>query len=156
MERCQAFWQSEFRFRPPAWIDLISGFTPPYAGHAGIRAVIRATGSRLGATAAADETVAGAQDYYGASLVMLARLALTDTPEPPALVPAAPAPAPAAEAPAAPSRFEFLLRPFGTAPAPPAPAPTPPAAPPPPPAAMPRGVQPGIRVAPPRWRPNVP
>lgn len=49
LERCLAFWRAEFRLRPPAWIDLITNVVPPYPGHAGIRAVIRAAAARTGA-----------------------------------------------------------------------------------------------------------
>lgn len=72
-----AFWTPHPITRLPAWADLRSNALAPYPGHAGVQAVA------MLAAATADRTrklqdlprVAQATDYYGASLVMLSRIA---------------------------------------------------------------------------------
>ena len=71
------FWKS--RQRPAAWIDLQDETTSSYAMPTGMDAVpalIAKTGSRSPAHTA---TVADAQDYYGAALIMLSNLARRET-----------------------------------------------------------------------------
>jgi endoglucanase len=68
-----------------AWVDLGNGATSPYAGNAGVRAIMELSRSRLraGWPALNLPHVADAHDYYGAALVLLARIAATEPPEPP-------------------------------------------------------------------------
>ncbi|MBS7809934.1 glycosyl hydrolase family 8 [Roseococcus pinisoli] len=89
------FWANpENPHRPPAWIDLRSGQMPPYAGHAGTRAVHALTRARLGEASGRPLRVADAPDYFGAALVLQARIAETMPPEPPALEPPEASPPP--------------------------------------------------------------
>lgn len=81
--------------RPPAWIDLRTGEMPPYAGHAGIRAVQALADRREGEPPGIPIRVAEAPDYFGAALVLQARIASASAPEPPAAEPAEEPPAPA-------------------------------------------------------------
>ena len=85
------FWMDPgFPNRPPAWIDLRSGETPPYAGHAGLRAVRDLLRSLSGEAGVVPLRVADAPDYFGSALLLQARLALYMPVEPPALVPETP------------------------------------------------------------------
>jgi endoglucanase len=76
------FWTHATPGRLPAWSDLRSGAVAPYAGHAGVSAV--ATLSYNARTGFGQEvaipSVARATDYYGAALVMLARIAQQEGP----------------------------------------------------------------------------
>lgn len=72
------------RHHPPAWVDLRTGETPPYAGHAGIRAVQALVELRSGGPARPPIRVAEAPDYFGAAVVLQARIASVAPPEPPA------------------------------------------------------------------------
>ncbi len=60
----------------PAWVDLVTGETPAYAAPAGIRAVA-ALAMRANSLdgAAAFPAIMSANDYYGAGLVLLSRIA---------------------------------------------------------------------------------
>ncbi len=87
--------------RPPAWVDLNTGEIAPYPGHAGIRAIHALVRSRFGESLGAPLGVADAPDYFGAALVLQARMAPHMPVEPPALVPPTPT--------APPSRTERLL-----------------------------------------------
>ena len=74
------FWTDAAHAEMPAWTDLRSGAVSPYAATAGVAAIAGlsvASASRRPPNRAllAGMRVAGAQDYYGAALVMLARLA---------------------------------------------------------------------------------
>ena len=74
------FWNHAWPGRLPAWVDLRSGALAPYPGHAGIAAVAalgRAARSRAPHRAEIPHQ-ASAEDYYGAALVMLARLARSE------------------------------------------------------------------------------
>lgn len=90
-----AFWTApESPHRPPAWADLQSNATAPYAGHAGVQAVMDLAAWRLGAAGPPRHVpVASAPDYYAASLIMLSALAASEPPEPPALPASVTAPA---------------------------------------------------------------
>jgi endo-1,4-beta-D-glucanase Y len=82
------FWSDPgHRQRPPAWVDLRTGEMPPYAGHAGVRAVQALVGSRQGERPQVLIRVEEAPDYFGAALVLQARIASTAAPEPPAAEP---------------------------------------------------------------------
>jgi len=61
--------------RPPAWVDLRTGETPPYRGHAGVQAVHALLRQRSGASVGEYLRVAQAPDYFGASLVLQSRIA---------------------------------------------------------------------------------
>ncbi len=64
----------------PAWTDLISGETAPYPAPAGIRAVAAvATRSNVLDGSVALPSIMAANDYYGAGLVLLSRLALEES-----------------------------------------------------------------------------
>ncbi|MEI6159476.1 MAG: glycosyl hydrolase family 8 [Roseococcus sp.] len=81
------FWEDHSHAHsPPAWVDLRTGLTPPYAGHAGIRAVHALARARL-SLPAAKPRVAEATDYYGAALLLQASIAADMAVEAPALVP---------------------------------------------------------------------
>ena len=60
----------------PAWVDLGSGATAPFAAGPGIAAVARlaTTPERRAEAVGALPAVASAADYYGASLILLARI----------------------------------------------------------------------------------
>jgi endoglucanase len=91
----QSFWtEPEHRFRPPAWVCLITNRIPPYAGHAGVRAVIALASRQEGDRTPMTIRVADASDYYGAALILQARIAATSAPEPPATEPREAAPSP--------------------------------------------------------------
>lgn len=82
------FWNDPgHRQRPPAWVDLRTGEMPPYAGHAGVRAVQALVGPGEGQRPQVSIRVEEAPDYFGAALVLQARIASTTPPEPPALEP---------------------------------------------------------------------
>lgn len=61
--------------RPPAWVDLRTGEMPPYAGHAGVRAVHALVLARTGGNTGAPLRVADAPDYFGSALVLQSRIA---------------------------------------------------------------------------------
>ncbi len=69
------YWGSN-RAAPPAWTDLITGEVAPYAAPAGIRAVATVA-NRVNAldAPAGFPSIMAANDYYGAGLVLLSRLA---------------------------------------------------------------------------------
>ncbi len=81
--------------RPPAWVDLRTGQIPPYAGHAGVRAVRALADLREGEPPGPPIRVGEAPDYYGAALILQVRIASTASPEPPAEEPPEEAPTPA-------------------------------------------------------------
>ena len=61
---------------PPAWTDLRTGETAPYAAPAGLRAVAAvALRKGIANTTGVISSVMAASDYYGAGLVLLSRLA---------------------------------------------------------------------------------
>ena len=76
------FWTHATPGRLPAWTDLRTGALAPYPGHAGISAV--ATVSYNAKTGFSQQvaipSVTRATDYYGAALVMLARIAQQEGP----------------------------------------------------------------------------
>ena len=82
LESFRRYWAANAA-TPPAWTDLRTGAIAPYAAPAGIRAVAalatRANG--LDATAGFPAMMA-ANDYYGAGLVLLSRLAAEESAEP--------------------------------------------------------------------------
>ncbi|MCW8087943.1 glycosyl hydrolase family 8 [Sabulicella glaciei] len=83
LPRVERFWSAQRRRDgTPAWADLESGDLAPYPGHAGLRAVARASRHALGLPAGPPESVADATDYYGAALVLLSRVAATDAAAP--------------------------------------------------------------------------
>jgi endoglucanase len=71
------FWTHATPGRLPAWTDLRTGALAPYAGHAGVSAIATLSyNAKSGfSQKAAIPSVARATDYYGAALVMLARIA---------------------------------------------------------------------------------
>jgi len=72
-----SFWTDPANRAFPAWTDLRSNLPAPYPGHAGVRAVAQlacATQNR-GMRMHDLPRVAQATDYYGASLIMLSRIA---------------------------------------------------------------------------------
>lgn len=71
------FWTHAAPGRLPAWTDLRTGALAPYAGHAGVAAVaLLSQEARSGFTQRASIPPVGrASDYYGAALIMLARIA---------------------------------------------------------------------------------
>ena len=74
------FWNHASPGRLPAWVDLRTGALAPYPGHAGIAAVAamgRAARSRAPHLAQIP-SVSAAEDYYGAALIMLARIARSE------------------------------------------------------------------------------
>jgi endo-1,4-beta-D-glucanase Y len=82
------FWgDPAHRYHPPAWVDLRTGEIPPYAGHAGVRAVQALLGSWQGERPRVLQRVEEAPDYFGAALVLQARIASTTPPDPPAVDP---------------------------------------------------------------------
>lgn len=80
-----SFWHHPEHLATPAWVDLNTGALAPYPANAGILAISRLVlASRLGhGMRTRLPAVAEAPDYYSASLVMLARLALADLPDAP-------------------------------------------------------------------------
>ncbi|MBX9748144.1 MAG: glycosyl hydrolase family 5 [Roseococcus sp.] len=71
------FWTHATPGRLPAWTDLRNGALAPYQGHAGVSAIANVSfHAKTGfSRALALPGVASATDYYGAALVMLARIA---------------------------------------------------------------------------------
>ncbi|WP_439596667.1 glycosyl hydrolase family 8 [Falsiroseomonas sp.] len=94
LQAAVTFWTAPgMAHSPPAWVDLRSGAMPPYAGHAGIRAVINLAAWRSGRAGPPPRIpVTAASDYYGASLILLAAMAASEGPEAPALPGAVTAP----------------------------------------------------------------
>lgn len=85
------FWvDPSHRQGPPAWIDLRSGELAPYAGHAGLRAVLGLLRLRNGEAMVPLLRVADAPDYFGSALLLQARIAASMRVEDPALVPEEP------------------------------------------------------------------
>jgi endoglucanase len=80
-----------------AWVDLGSGETSPYPAEADVHAIMELSRSRLrgGHMALNLPHVADAHDYYSAALVLLARIAATEPPEPPSAMGTKPVAAPA-------------------------------------------------------------
>jgi endo-1,4-beta-D-glucanase Y len=76
------FWTHATPGRLPAWTDLRTGALAPYAGHAGVSAVAMVSyEARTGFNQrVAIPAVSRATDYYGAALVMLARIARQEGP----------------------------------------------------------------------------
>ncbi len=67
--------------RPPAWIDLRSGAVADYVASGGYEAVERLTAAMAGGTPIGEATMPSLEavdDYYAASLKMLARVAVRD------------------------------------------------------------------------------
>lgn len=86
-----AWWgDRRHRLPPPAWADLRTNQVSPYRGHAGVVAVQAAVRRAGGDAAAPLPRVADAPDYFGAALVLQARMMLAMAPEPPPLVPPEP------------------------------------------------------------------
>lgn len=79
------FWRDPaLRHQPTAWTDLRTNEVAPYAGHAGVQAVLQLAAFRAGiAPAPQNIAVSSATDYYGASLVLLAAIAADEAPEAP-------------------------------------------------------------------------
>ncbi|CAH2599767.1 putative endoglucanase [Rhodovastum atsumiense] len=71
-----AYWSS-FPAGAPAWIDLTNDATAPYGANPGMAAIAQLvmTTDRTPDGAAALPRIAATQDYYGAALVMLSRIA---------------------------------------------------------------------------------
>jgi len=80
LEGAAAFWSDPKTPTPPAWTDLTSGNAAPYGASPGMRAVARITVAARtgGGRDLVLPRVSEAQDYYGAVLTMLARLAWRD------------------------------------------------------------------------------
>lgn len=76
------FWTHATPGRLPAWTDLRTGALAPYPGHAGVSAIAMVSyDARTGFNQrVAIPPVARASDYYGAALVMLARIAQQEGP----------------------------------------------------------------------------
>lgn len=136
MQAASRFWASRQATAMPAWVDLVSDASSPYTANVGIRAIAGLVRHRLGDRSPHWERVAGATNYYEASLVLLSLLALAEPPEA-KLEPAVPPPAPQPEAWASRLWREVSNR---------LPARGEPVQ-----VAMARGVAGGPRVAPPRW-----
>jgi len=83
------FWRDpRLRNTPTAWADLYTNEVAPYAGHAGVRAVLQLAAFRAGlAPSPRNIAVSSATDYYGASLILLAAIAADEPPEAPANAP---------------------------------------------------------------------
>jgi endoglucanase len=80
------FWTaSDSPAGPLAWVDFGTGETSPFPGGAGIRAIMELSRGRLrgGQMAPSLPHVADADCYYAAALILLARIAATEPPEPP-------------------------------------------------------------------------
>jgi endoglucanase len=77
LRSCVEFWTDPANRSLPAWTDLRSNIPAPYPGHAGVRAVAQlACATQQRHMKISDlPRVAQATDYYGASLVMLSRIA---------------------------------------------------------------------------------
>jgi endo-1,4-beta-D-glucanase Y len=78
LERVRDFWTDPAHPVLPAWADLTSDATAPYAASPGVRAIARLTGAqRLAGPVAqqAEASVADAPNYYSAALSMLVRMA---------------------------------------------------------------------------------
>ncbi len=73
------YWNAS-RAMPPAWVDLKSGETAPYAAPAGIRAVAAFVAISYQGATGAIPSVNLANDYYSAGLVLLSRLASREGP----------------------------------------------------------------------------
>jgi endoglucanase len=70
------FWTDRSHAQMPAWTDLATGATSPYAASGGIRAVAQLAAERIGAAPpAAPAQLDPSDDYYSAALKMLSRLA---------------------------------------------------------------------------------
>ena len=69
------FWNG-FTDKPvPAWVDVTNGSVAPFPAPAGFQAIIDLTRLRLNGTAAPMPQIGDGDDYYSASLVLLAALA---------------------------------------------------------------------------------
>ncbi|WP_376100127.1 glycosyl hydrolase family 8 [Roseomonas sp. CCTCC AB2023176] len=77
LRACAGFWTDPGHGgRLPAWVDLREDRLAPYPGHAGIQAVAALAGAaRQPAAARRLPGVRDSTDYYGASLVLMARIA---------------------------------------------------------------------------------
>jgi endo-1,4-beta-D-glucanase Y len=77
LQACVGFWTAPENRTLPAWADLRSNTVAPYAGHAGVQAVARLACATQDRTRRIQELprVAQAGDYYGASLILLSRIA---------------------------------------------------------------------------------
>ncbi len=85
LEAARRFWSDPGHpRRPPAWVDLRQNQIPPYAGHAGVRAVHALILLREGEASGISIRVADAPDYFGAAIVLQVRIAATAPEEPPA------------------------------------------------------------------------
>ncbi|WP_268957141.1 glycosyl hydrolase family 8 [Sabulicella rubraurantiaca] len=137
--RVERFWSAHQRREgTPAWADLETGGLAPYPGHAGLRAVARASRHALGLPAGPQEAVADATDYYGAALVLLSRMAAVDAA--PVLAGSAPPPGiEAASEGAAASAASWRGQGEPAAPG-----------------GLPHPLPLGLRVGPPRWTPHAP
>ncbi len=107
----RAFWEDpRLIIRPPAWVNLHNGQVAPYRGHVGVVAVQAAMRRAMG-EAASLPRVAEAPDYYGASMVLQARIMEVMPPEaPPHTPPPGPMPATAAPETGAIARISARVR----------------------------------------------
>jgi len=82
------FWSDPaFGGRIPAWVDLRSDRVAPYSAHAGVQAVYGLARAKAGDGSVAPPPVADAPDYYGAALILQARIAASTPTEAPAFIP---------------------------------------------------------------------
>lgn len=76
-----AFWRGFAPDKLPAWVDLTNGAVSPESASTGLRAIVAATAgaaaSELPAPAALPQLISG-DDYYSASLLLLAKLAVAE------------------------------------------------------------------------------
>jgi endoglucanase len=77
MTAFSAYWSAFPAGATPAWVDLDTDATAPYAAGAGMMAVARAAISMGQRTEISEglPPVSSATDYYGAALIMLSRIA---------------------------------------------------------------------------------
>ncbi|UPY38606.1 glycosyl hydrolase family 8 [Sediminicoccus sp. KRV36] len=99
LDAARRFWSDPaFNGRIPAWVDLRSDRVAPYTAHAGVQAIYGLARARAGDGSVAPPLVADAPDYYGAALILQARIAAATPPEAPAFIPLPlPPPAPPPE-----------------------------------------------------------
>jgi hypothetical protein len=64
----------------PAWADVTDNSVAPYEGSAGVRAIIDLTRTYRDRTPPAPPTIRDGDDYYAASLTLLAALARREMP----------------------------------------------------------------------------
>jgi endoglucanase len=75
------FW-NDYGSKPiPAWTDVKDNSVAPYAGSTGFQAIIQLTRNFGGAAPAALPAIGDKDDYYSASLILLASIAQTEAAE---------------------------------------------------------------------------